>query len=91
MLEFVIGCFLGFVCGKNFRVETQQDVVEKWKHVLQYSSSAGSTPIHESDWKLVANLFEQAEDFCKRNPNESMNYWIIDIREKYKNKTYLFN
>jgi len=90
MIQFV----LGFLLGRFLLTNTQEDIVQKWLHVLNYSSSCNGVPrvrpVPVHDRLLVATLLEQAEAYCRRT-GTTMNEWVSDIRLNYKTKTYDFS
>ena len=82
---------MGLAIGRNICSSptiSHRNPVEKWHNVLNYSSSLGTKAVPRQDWTWVANLFGQAEDYCRRNQSQNIHELIQDIRDNYKTTTY---
>jgi len=97
-MEFILGLLILICLSKIARsnksnyfsaIDNHKFMEEKWAHVLDFSSNTcPSIPVQ--DRSMVAILYEQSEQYCRRH-NLPNNEFLLEIRQNYKTTTYDFN
>jgi len=66
-------------------------VITKWRTLLVYESK-NIKAVPPNDWKLCAQILEQAEQYCKANKKsqEEYNKLIGQVRMHYKDQVWHF-